>query len=353
MRADLYPLQILLFTVSGWVNRRQQDVIAYLVEENRVLKEQLKGRKLRLTDEQRRRLAAKAKRLGRQALTRVATIVTPDTLMRWHRRLIALKWTYEAKRVGRPGLMKAIARLIVQMAEENSSWGYCRIQGELKGVGHRVAVSTIAKVLKENGIQPAPDRPSSWRTFIQAHWGEVVGADFFTTEVWTPRGLTAYYVLFLIDLKTRRVHFAGATPNPDEPFMAQVARNLTDAVGGFLAGHRFLICDRDAKFTAQFRRMLEDAEVQVIRTPRQAPNCNAYAERFVLSIKSECLRRMIFFGESSLRRAVQAYLHHYHTERAHQGIGNEVIHCRDRAAEGEVCCRERLGGLLKHYYRAA
>ena len=175
--------------------------------------------------------------------------------------------------------------------------------------------------------------------------------DFFTTEVWTVRGLVTYYVLFVIDLRTRRVHFAGATPNPDESFMAQTARNLT-AVDGFLAGHRFLICDRDAKFTAGFRLMLEDAGVQVILTPRQAPNCNAHAERFVLSIKSECLHRMIFFGESSLRRAIHAYLDHYHTERTHQGIGNEVIHRRDRVAAGEVCCRERLGGLLKHYYRA-
>ncbi len=214
-------------------------------------------------------------------------------------------------------------------------------------------MSTIAKVVKENGIQAAPDRPSSWRTFIQTHWGEVVGADFFTTEVRTPAGLRTYYVLFLIDLKTRRVYFAGATPNPDETFMAQVARNLTDAIDGFLVGHRFLICDRDAKFTARFRLLLEDAGVQVIRSPRQAPNCNAYAERFVLSIKSECLRRRIFFGESSLRRAIQTYLDHYHTERAHQGIGNEVIQREERVAEGEVCCRERLGGLLKHYYRAA
>ena len=171
--------------------------------------------------------------------------------------------------------------------------------------------------------------------------------------MWTPLGLKTYYVLFLIDLKTRRVHFAGATPNPGESFMAQIARNLTDAVDGFLVGHRFLICDRDAKFTAGFRRMLEEAGVQVIRTPRQAPNCNAYAERFVLSIKSECLHRMIFFGESSLRRAIQTYLDHYHVERAHQGIGNAVIQREERVAEGEVNCRERLGGLLKHYYRAA
>ena len=157
MRADIYPLQVLLATLAGWLNRHQQDVIAYLVEENRVLKEQLKGRRLRLNDGQRRRLAAKAKRLGRQVLNRIATIVTPDTLMRWHRRLIALKWTYTANRVGRPGLMKAIAALIVRMARENSGWGYCRIQGELKALGHRVASTTISGVLKDNGIRPAPE----------------------------------------------------------------------------------------------------------------------------------------------------------------------------------------------------
>ena len=205
MKADTYPLQVLLWALSGWVNRHQQDVIAYLVEENRVLKEQMKGRRLRLTNEQRRRLAAKGKRLGRKTLNRVATIVTPDTIMRWHRQLIALKWACEAKRVGRPGLMKTIAALIVRMARENSGWGYCRIQGKLRKLGHRVATSTIAKVLKDNGIKPAPDRPSSWKTFLQAHWGEVAGMDFFTTEVWTPRGLKTYYILFAIDLKSRKV----------------------------------------------------------------------------------------------------------------------------------------------------
>ena len=353
MKADTYPLQVLLWALSGWVNRHQQDVIAYLVEENRVLKEQMKGRRLRLTNGQRRRLAAKGKRLGRKTLNRVATIVTPDTIMRWHRQLIALKWTCEAKRVGRPGLMKRIAALIVRMARENSGWGYCRIQGELRKLGHRVATSTIAKVLKDNGIKPAPDRPSSWKTFLQAHWGEIAGMDFFTTEVWTPLGLKTYYVLFAIDLKSRKVHFAGATQNPSESFMAQVAHNLTDAVDGFLTGYRFLICDRDSKFSEQFRQILGGAGVEVIRTPIQAPNCNAHAERFVLSIKSECLRRMIFFGEASLRRAIFEYLDHYHAERAHQGLGNDLIEKHEVTPEGEIRCRERLGGILKHYYRAA
>ena len=275
MRADNYPLQVLLLTVSGWVNRHQADVIAYLVEENRVLKEQMRGRKLRLTDDQRRRLAAKAKILGRRALDQVATIVTPDTLLRWHHRLIAMKWTHQAKRVGRPGLMKVIAALIVRMARENSSWGYCRIQGELKALGHCVASTTIANVLKANGIKPAPDRPSSWKTFLKAHWGEVAATDFFTTEVWTPLGLKTFYVLFVIDLKTRRVHLAGITQHPTDLFMAQVARILTDAVDGFLKDQRFLICDRDTKFTAQFRRILRDADVEVVLTPKQAPNCKA------------------------------------------------------------------------------
>ena len=353
MTAATLPLQLLLLTVSGWVHRHQQDVIAYLVEENRVLKEQLRGRRLRLTDDQRRRLAAKAKRLGRRALDAVATLVTPDTLMRWHRRLIAWKWTYVAKRVGRPGLRRALATLIVRMARENDRWGYCRIQGELRKLGHRVAASTIGKVLKDHGIRPAPDRPTSWRTFLRAHWGEVAGMDFFTTEVWTPLGLTTFYVLFLIDLKTRRAHVAGITTTPDGAFMAQVARNLTDAEDGFLRAHRFLICDRDAKFTAEFRSILQVTGVDVIRTPRQAPNCNAYAERFVLSIKSECLNRMMFFGEASLRRAVGEYLQHYHHERPHQGLGNETLRVARRGTTGEVRCTERLGGLLKHYERAA
>jgi transposase InsO family protein len=352
MRAALQPIQLVLVSLAGWISQHQEDVIDYLVEENRVLKEQHKGRVLRLTDDQRRRLAAKGKRIGRQALNRVATIVTPDTIMRWHRKLIALKWTFETKRMGRPGLMKAIKELIIRMATENSGWGYCRIRGELKSVGHRVARTTIANVLKQNGIKPAPDRPSSWRSFLKAHWGQVAATDFFTAEVWTPLGLKTYFVLFVIDLKSRRVHLAGATRNPDEEFMAQIARNLTDAVDGFLRAHRFLICDRDTKFTARFRRFLSEAGVETILTPVQAPNCNAFAERFVLSIKSECLRRMIFFGECSLRRAIGEYLKHYHAERAHQGIGNVPI-VASEPGEGDVQCRERLGGMLKHYYRAA
>ena len=247
-------------TLAGWVNRHQQQVIEYLVEENRVLKEQLKGRRVRLTDDQRRRLASKGQPLGRRILRQVATIVTPDTILRWHRRLIARKWTFAPKRPGWPGTMKEIASLIVRMATDNPAWDYSRIQGALKNLDHRVARSTVAAVLKHNGIPPAPGRPSSWRTFLRAHWGEIAGADFFTTEVWTPRGLVTYYTLFVIDLRSRRVHVVGSTPNPDAAFMSQAARWLTDAVEGFLAGHRVLICDRDGKWTGAADHVRERVE---------------------------------------------------------------------------------------------
>ena len=208
-------------------------------------------------------------------------------------------------------------------------------------------------MLKENGIRPAPDRPSSWWTFLRSHWGEVAATDFFTTEVWTLRGLVTFYTLFVIDLKSRRVHLGGITTKADTEFVVQVARNLTDVVDGFLLGHRFLICDRDTKFTAQFKRILKDADVEVILTRKRAPNCNAYAERFVLSIKSECLNRMIFFGERRLREAITSYLEHYHFERAHQGLGNGRVDLAHSTGTGDVECTERLGGLLKHYSRAA
>jgi transposase InsO family protein len=226
--------------------------------------------------------------------------------------------------------------------------------GRLKNLGHDVARSTIAKVLKDHGIPPAPDRPSSWRTFLRAHWGEIAGADFFTTEVWTPRGLLPYYTLFVLDLRSRRVHVAGSTPTPDGRFMAQTARRLTDAVDGFLVGHSVLICDRDSKWTDDFRRIVQSAGVRIVLTPVRAPNANAYAERFVRSIREECLDRLILFGERRLGRALAEFVAHYHGERNHQGLGNELITPAAAVAGAtRVRCRDRLEGLLRYYHRAA
>ena len=241
----------------------------------------------------------------------------------------------------------------MRLATDNSSWGYCRIQGALKHVGHTVARSTIANTLKDNGIKPAPDRPTSWRTFIRSHADVIVGADFFTTELWTARGLVTHYTLFLIDVASRAVHIAGTTPNPDARFMAQIARNLTDNFDGFRRDKRYLVVDRDGKFTEQFRDLLRDAGVEVVRTSFQAPNMNAFAERWVRSIKSECLNKMILFGPAMLERAIRDYVAHYHQERPHQSLRNELIDGDSASATGDVVERERLGGVLRYYHRAA
>ncbi len=179
--------------------------------------------------------------------------------------------------------------------------------------------------------------------------------DFFTVEVATLGRLVTYYVLIVVELSTRRVQVAGLTPKPDAAFMMQVGRNLTDVSGGFLAGKRYLIMDRDRKYSEGFRSLLEDAGTNVLRLPPRSPNLNAYAERFVLSIKQECLARMIFFSEKSLRRAVFDYVTHYHQERNHQGLDNRLIELEEGVSEkcGKVCCRERIGGILEYYYREA
>ena len=341
--------------LAGWWNDQRQEALAYLIEENRILRAQLRGRRLRLTDEDRRRLARRGKRLGRRVLSQVATIITPDTILRWHRQLIARKWTYAKGRADRPGVLAEIRRLVVRMAEENPTWGYTRIRGALKNVGHRVGRSTIARILKAQGIPPVPERPTSWRTFVRAHWGAIAGADFFTTEVWTWRGLVTYYTVFVIDLASRRVHIVGSTPHPDELFMRQVGRTLTAADDGVLVGHRVLICDRDRKWTPSVRQLLATSGIRIVQTPFQAPNANAYAERFVRSIKEECLSRVIPFGERHLRRTLAEFIEHYHGERNHQGLGNNELIDRVSPVRGAhwVRRRERLGGLLNYYYCAA
>lgn len=287
MTTNLQPFHLLVVALAGWLNRRQQAVIDYLIEENRVLKEQVEGNRLRFTDEQRIQLAVKAKALGRQLLGEIATIVTPDTLLTWHRKLIAKKWTYARKGVGRPRLAQEITDLVLRIAGENTSWGYDRIQGALANLGHIIAPNTVKNILKRHGIEPAPERKkhTSWKNFLKTHWDVMAATDFFAVEVWTPRGLKTYYVLFIIPLSTRSAHIAGVTTTPNGAFMKQVARNLTDMDDGFLLGIRYLIMDRDTKYTTDFREYLDREGVQPVRCPARAPNCNAFAERFVRSIK--------------------------------------------------------------------
>ena len=353
----LDPFRFLLIAVAGWVNQHQLLAIYYLREENRVLREQLGGRRLRLNDDQRRRLAAKAKGLGRKLLAEIATIVTPETLLAWHRKLIAHKYDGSGKRrPGRPRTAGEIEASVTRMAEENRDWGYRRIQGALSNLGHDIARSTIAQILERHGIEPAPERnrKTTWKEFLSRHWDLIIAADFFTVEVWTRRGLQRFLILFFIDLSTRKVEIAGIAQTANGLWMSQIARNLTDAEAGILTGKRYLIHDRDPLFTAEFLRMIADAGVRSVKLPPRSPNLNAYAERFVRSIKESCLKRLTSSARS-LRSAIQNFVAHYHAERNHQGLANQLISPEAGHLEnaGEVQRRQRLGGLLNYYYRAA
>jgi len=273
MSSAIQPFHLLVIAVAGWLNRQQQVVIDYLIEENRVLKEQVEGQRLRFTDEQRMRLAVKAKGLGRRLLDELETLVTPDTLLAWHRKLIAQKWTYAKKGPGRPRVAQEITDLILRMARDNTSWGYDRIQGALANLGHVIAPNTVKNILKRHGIEPAPDRQkrTSWKAFLKAHWDVMAATDFFTVEVWTPRGLLTYYVLFVMQLKTRSIRIAGVTTSPNSAYMKQVARNLTDVSDGFLVNSRYLIMDRDTKLYRGLQRFSGSRGCEGCSMPSASP----------------------------------------------------------------------------------
>ena len=324
----LDPFRLLLIAVAGWMNHEQQQAIAYLREENRVLRAQIGTRRLRFDDNQRRRLATRAKALGRRLLSELATIVAPETLLRWHRRLIAEKYDGSARRApGRPRTASALTALVVRMATENRDWGYRRIQGALSNLGHAGGRVTIANILKNHGMEPAPERSrqTTWKEFLSRHWELMVAADFFTVEVWTCRGLQRFLVLFFMELSTRRVHVAGMARPANGLWMSQIGRNVCDPGDGLLLAKRYLIHDRDPLFTAEFLDMLAEVGIQSVKLPPRSPNLNAYAERFVRTIKESCLDRLILFGEVSLRKVVREFVAHYHGERNHQGLGNRLI----------------------------
>lgn len=331
----------------------------YLAAENRILRRQIPG-KVRLDDGERRSLADIGRRLGQKALEEIATIVKPETILGWHRRLIAKKFTPSSRgRPGRPPTSANVEELVVRFARENRTWGHDRIVGALANLDIKVSDRTVGAILKRHGIPPAPQRRrgTTWKEFIRSHQAVLAATDFFTTEVWTLGGLVTCYVLFFIHLATRRIEIAGITPHPDEAWMRQMARNATMAGGGFLTDHRYLLHDRDAKFSAGFRAILDSGGTTSVPLPAKSPNLNAIAERFVRSVKEECLDKLVLFGESSLCRVLKEYAEHYHAERNHQGVGNRLLfpraEDRDRGGGARIDCRERLGGLLNFYRRAA
>ena len=313
-------LQFLILTTAGWLNRQQEDAIEYLREEIRVLREILGRKRIRFSDAQRRRLAMRGKKLGRKVLVGLAGIATPDTILRWYRKLIAKKYDGSARRGrGRTMTPCQIAELVVRMAEENPGWGYTRIREALANLGHEVARNTVKRILQEHGIDPAPERGrrTGWTTFLKAHWEGLAATDLFTVEVLTLAGLRRYFVFFVIELKTRRVEIAGIHHQPYGEWMEQVARNLTDSFDGFLQGATHLIHDRDPLFTGKFAEILKSGGVTPVKLPPRSPNLNAFAERFVRSIKEECLSRVVVLRERHLRLLVREYVEHYHHERNH------------------------------------
>jgi putative transposase len=353
-------LHVLIVMVAGWIQRHQQHVITYLHEENRVLKAQLGGRRLRLTDPERRRLAALAHPLGRKRLQEIATLATPDTLLRWYRRLIAQKFEGSTRRtqLGRPPVAEEVERLAVQMAEENPTWGYRRIQGALANLGHQIDKITVRNILRRHSIDPAPQRRKagmSWAQLLTLHWDVLAATDFFPVEVATWQGLVTYDGLVVMELATRRVQGAGITPHPTAAFMQQCARQLTDPLEGCLLGKRSLIHDRETKCTPACDGLLKDRGVEPVVLPPRSPNLHAHGERFVRSIQEEALAQIIMLGECALAYAIHQYRAHSQAERHHQGLDNHLI-AREGAVGGHtgpVVRRKRLGGLLSYYCREA
>jgi hypothetical protein len=263
----LDPFRFVLIAVAGWMNQHQLQIIDHLREENRVLREQLGGRRVRFNDDQCRRIAAKAQGLGRRLLAEVVTIVTPETLLAWHRKLIANKYDGTAQRgPGRPRTAVDIETLVVRLAEENRDWSYRRIQGALSNLGHEIARSTISEILERHGVEPAPERSrkTTWREFLSRHWELIVAADFFTVEVMAWRGLQRLIALFFIESSSGKVEIAGIAAAANGLCMRQIGRNLTDAVDGILNGKRYVIHDRDPLFTTEFLEVVGPTELESV-----------------------------------------------------------------------------------------
>jgi len=356
-RTMKHNLWLALVTCLAYcIDKELWKAIEYLKEQVRVLKEvQEKDNRILLSDHQTIRIAAKARELSRRLLEETSVLFTPDTILGSYRRLIAQKYdgSENCNDPGRPRVSQEIIDLVLRFKKENPWWGYTRIRDCIVYLGYKIGETTVRNILVENGLDPEPSatRKTTWKEFIKSHWNVLAACDFFSIELLIRGKLVRCCVLFAIKLSSRRVKLLGIKPQPDGKWMAQVARNMASD-GSPLAGHRFLIHDRDPLFTEKFDAILKTAGVQAVKLPPKSPNLNAFAERFVRSIKEECLDRLISSSVEHLDYSVREYLQHYHHERIHQGLGR-IIEPEHGGNTGEIICIERLGGLLKSYHRAA
>jgi putative transposase len=315
-----------------------------------------------LTPADRALLAAFSRVLPRRAWMR-SLFVTPATILRWHRELVARRWTYPGRRPGRPPTQREIRALVLRIARENPTWGYRRIQGELVGLGVKLAASTIWSILKQAGIEPAPRRlEQSWAEFLRAQATSILECDFLTVETLF---LKRFYVLFFIELATRRVHLAGITTSPDGAWVTKQARNLLMQFDDDGADQpRFLIRDRDSKFTREFDEVFRSEGIRVIKAPVRAPRARAHAERWVGSARRECLDRLLIVGRHHLASVLREYTAHYNEHRPHRSLAQRPPHARSPSAEeratpaeplalARLRRRDRLGGLIHEYDLAA
>ena len=364
-------LQFLIVMIASSINERMQKRLDYKSEEVLVLKEILRtltGKvRIDFNENQRKRLAIKGRDLTPEEREECCEIVRPRTILDWFRRIYSEKYDSSRSRKGpgRPRKPEETRRLVLAIANDNISWGYTKIRDALNiGLGIKICRNTVANILNEAGIVPAPEREKkrTWKQFMRSHWGSLYACDFFAVETLGVFGAVRHMVFFVIKIETREVHIAGIRVNPDGAWMKQMARNLTDPIDGFLRDATHLIHDADPLFTDAFKAILRPANyadsegVTCVKIPPSSPDCNPHAERFVKTIKYECLRHFVFFGPRHLRFVISEFMAHYHEQRFHQGIGSKLIRpmvANENAAIGEIKCRSRLGGLLNFYYREA